>query len=171
MIIFSGCQNRYWYRPLYANSVIFRFSDIVLQNIQYEIYGGYTPGGDDEQLSTAEMSRAGKITEKLFEMMADAVPAQTGLVTFSCETDQPALTELWASLARKAGFTPLPDVSLAVEKSESEGVPVRAADGVHWGPKGHHIAGQVLSRAISRLWQAAPRSARDRGAAGEGIGD
>ena len=54
-------------------------------------------------------------------------------------------------ISKEAGFTPLPMVSKAVELSEKQDIVVRAADGIHWSPQGHSIAGNILAKQIERL--------------------
>ena len=103
-----------------------------------------------------EMSESVQITGSLLKMMANSVPRKTKLATFSCGAEYPEQTKLWIDLAKKAGFTPYPNVSAAVEESEREGITVRAADGGHWGPTGHHIAGQVLTQDINELLRIKP---------------
>jgi len=141
-----------WYRYLYVHSVVFRFSDIILQNIQYKIYNDYRSSADnDKEKIDREMLKAVRITGTLLKMMAKAVPSKTKLASFPGSTEDHAMTERWDGIAKEAGFATYPDVSLAVEKAEKEGVFVRAADGGHWGPAGHIIAGRVLARDITKL--------------------
>jgi hypothetical protein len=142
----------HWYRTLFAHSAVFRFLDHRLQMIQYRLYGGYEePSAKDDQERADEIARAEKITVQLLRQMADSVPLKTKLLTFSSDTENPEWTARWLRVAKAAGFIPLPGVSRAVEKAEQQGVVVRAADGGHWGPEGHHIAGAVLAKELERL--------------------
>jgi len=141
-----------WYRYLYIHSVVFRLSDIILQNMQYKIYNDYRSNSDSEKEKiNREMSKSVRITGTLLKMMANAVPRETRLASFTCDTEDPAMTERWVDIDKEAGFAAYPDVSLAVEKAEREGASVRAADGGHWGPGGNIIAGRILARDITKL--------------------
>ena len=142
----------HWYRQLFTHSAVFRFLDHRLQMLQYSLYDGEEyPSAKNDQEKARETARAEKITVELLRQMKDAVPADTKLLTFSSDTDNPKRTAQWLRVAKKAGIFPLPDVSRAVERAEKEGAVVRAADGGHWDPVGNHIAGSVLAKDLERL--------------------
>jgi len=143
----------HWYRKLYALSAVFRFLDHSVERIQYRMYDGYEyPSGKGDRERADEIARAEEITVDLLRQMADSVPQKTKLLTFSSDTDNPERTAQWLWVSEKAGFIPLPGVSRAVEEAEKQGVVVRAEDGGHWGPEGHHIAGAVLAKELERLF-------------------
>jgi lysophospholipase L1-like esterase len=142
----------HWYRLLNGYSGFFRFLDQAFQMLQVKVYGDYYPAPTDEEkvIIHQEKIKAVQTTKRLLEMMVDVLPSGTEALTFTCSTNDEA-TEPWIQSAKSAGFTPLPEVSLAVEKAEKGGETVRASDGSHWGPKGHHIAGKVLVGIIEKL--------------------
>ena len=143
----------HWYRLFYRFSATFRYLDYLYQGIQYKRYNGrYPPSARDKkkEMIKKEYSSADQVTGKLLEMMADSVPKKTGLLTFSCDTKNGALTRKWIRIAESAGFTPLPSVSRAIEQAEAEGIVVRTADGGHWAPRAHRIAGKVLAAEIRK---------------------
>ena len=142
----------HWYRFLYKYSHIFRFLDRKLQIYQYNLYNGYIPPEEkDEERIHKETVSAEQVTERLLKMMVDSVPRKARSLVFTCSTKKQTDSERWIRVSENAGFSPLPDVSAAVEKAEKEGVVVRASDGSHWGPQGHRIAGEVLAGEINRI--------------------
>ena len=156
-IIYRLYQN-HWFKILYKNSHIFRFLDRKLQQAQFNQYNNYSPppGADKERIEQEEV-KAKEITERLLVMMAKSAPPGTKLITFSCSTDHDRKTERWIRMAKKAGFIPLPAISRAVEEAEKNGTIVRAADGGHWNPTGHRIAGNALAKELVRLMAEKPR--------------
>lgn len=142
----------HWYKLLCKSSAAFRFLDQRLQRVQYNLYDDYHSLSDTSQEKmNKERIKAENITERLLVMMANSVPQKTKLLTFSIGPKDDATTEKWVRIAKKAGFIPLPMVSKAVENAEKEGVVVRSADGGHWSPQGHRIAGKELAKQINRL--------------------
>lgn len=152
------------YRFSYSHSRIFRFLDTRIQQIQFGHHGGYFPPPfkyidglvhvqtDDGLVELTEENRnSERITGILLAKMADTVPAKTQLLTFTCSTDSQIETDRWTRVARKAGFTPLPEVSDAVENAARNGAFVYASDGAHWSPPGHAIAGKVLADQLVRI--------------------
>ncbi|CAK8721499.1 MAG: hypothetical protein CDV28_10452 [Candidatus Electronema aureum] len=141
------------YRFLYANSYLFRGIDLSVQKMQFKIYKGYYPPQslNDKEKTIKDTAEAERITQNLLKMMADSVPKETKLFTFTCSTSTSQEKEAWIRVTQKAGFISLPMVSEAVERSEKEGVVVRAADKAHWGSKGHHIAGKVLADELRKI--------------------
>jgi lysophospholipase L1-like esterase len=141
------------YSFLYRNSNFFTFLDNKLQRIQFKIYGSSTPPYKEEDMKKIkeEETEAVQITGRLLKMMADSLPERTRLLTFNCKTEDKEKTNHWIRLSKKSGFIPLPIVSEAVEQAEKEGIVVRAADGGHWNPQGHHIAGKVLVKELKRI--------------------
>ena len=141
----------HWYRYLYNYSKLFRFLDRSVQQVLFAYYGGYVaPEEIDKGEALKALENAEKITETLLRKMAGALPEHTRLFTFSCSTKNPADTERWIRVARRAGFTPLHNVSLSVETAEQAGDTVRAADGDHWGPGGHRIIGASLAKELEK---------------------
>lgn len=146
-------RNAGFYRYLYRNMNLFKFLDGRLQIIQFNMYDGYRPA---TQKDTQEETLASiKVTETLLKMMADSVPKKTKLLTFTCSTKNKYKneTEDWIRVSKEAGFIPLPIISKSVEKNEEKGAIVRAADGGHWSPKGHHIAGKALAKELKHIME------------------
>ena len=142
----------HWYRYLYVHSHLFRYFDAKLQHLQYHYYGGYESLSDTSpKKRNEEITNAEETTEHLLKMMTDTMPEDTVLLSFTCNSRKHVDTKRWMRVVKSAGFIPLPSVSGTVEEAEHDGVVVRTSDGVHWSPRGHHIAGKALAREIVKF--------------------
>jgi hypothetical protein len=134
-----------WYRFFYRHSMLFRFLDQRVQNLQYAALGGYSDPGDAQRIrafhdAAVEVTR--EILRKGRKLGSDAVK----WYMFNCA----AATAAWLDLARDEGFEPIVGVAEAVEAAEAEGMSVRASDGGHWNNLGHEIAGRVLAAYLEK---------------------
>lgn len=141
------------YKLVYRASSIFRLLDQKLQIMQYVRHGGYSPKLPVPRTAEEKKARersVDRVTEELMKKMAAAMPSGATLITFHTDTKDPAQTSRWSLIAKRAGFTPLAEVSRAVERAEKEGEVVRARDGAHWNPRGHQVAAQVLIQYLEK---------------------
>ncbi|MBH81805.1 MAG: hypothetical protein CMQ49_14955 [Gammaproteobacteria bacterium] len=141
--------DHHWYKVLYRNFALFRFFDQQLQNIQYRRYGGYRDPAYQPP-TRKQRQEADVITEQLFKTLVATTPTATDHLTFAtCNLRHRGQTERWTRIANNAGFTPLPQVGLAVDDAAKTDPSVLAADGAHWAPRGHAIAGATLAQALA----------------------
>jgi hypothetical protein len=138
------------YRFLHRYSSFFRGIDSRLQNLQYIIYNGYYPPADlNEELTREKLYKdAEVITVNILKDMVNLLPQNTKKIAFFTDSKK---QDIFIRLLENAGFVVLPEVSQAVEQAEKSGECVRAADGGHWNPRGHEIAGIELSKEMARL--------------------
>lgn len=140
---------RHPYRLLYEHSRLFRKLDVELMKLEFRLDDpARRPEPDSDAIAT-QRAAAIAVTTDLMSRLAAAMPRQARLLTFSCDTSNPAEAQTWKAIARAAGFEAHASVSERVEAAERGGEVVRLVDGVHWNRLGNRIAGEELARVIA----------------------
>lgn len=96
-----------------------------------------------------EMDRAaaGLTTGRILDMVAARGRGRgTRLAAFSSAGSEDEIR----ALCEAAGIGFIPGVGRAIREAAARGVPVHAADGVHWSPEGHKIAAAMLADYLRR---------------------
>lgn len=101
--------------------------------------------GDSEAIRLYEESAA--ITGRLLKKIRQRVPQDIPVFAFSIDTTGTFADRL-PGLCAEAGLIWIDGVAQAVQNAEQTGAVVRAADGIHWNPRGHALAAGVLAPAI-----------------------
>jgi hypothetical protein len=88
--------------------------------------------------------RAANLTEQLFARLRAVVPPTVKLYAFSVDRQEP-FTGALETLLTQQGVAVIEGVADAVSQARLRGETVLVADGAHWAPSGHNIAGNILA--------------------------
>jgi hypothetical protein len=103
----------------------------------------------EQGLAHQGFARAVQITEALLQRevrRARGVP----IVAFNC-TDEDPYTQQFREMSQRLGIFFIDDVARTIREQHATGADLYHADHAHWNETGHHIAGDVLSRAVQPL--------------------
>jgi hypothetical protein len=143
-----------FYRILRENSKLAARIDAFIQQLQFKRYGGYSPKLktiEEKKEKEAAYIDAVNTTKQLFSRMFNVVNRYTdNIYSINCVSagGWKRETQSWLEISKETGFTPLPSVTLEIEKYRKRGEIVKVQAGGHWNIRGNLVVGKELARRI-----------------------
>ena len=137
---------RWSYR--YSHFLVFVFSRIDRLRLKYS-RPTLEEQIQEQGLAHQGFARAVQTTEALLQRGVRRVRG-VPIVAFNC-TDEDPYTQQFREMSKRLGIFFIDDVARTIREQHATGADLCHADHAHWNETGHHIAGDVLSRAVQPL--------------------